>query len=79
MAVLIDCLECFMMLVLKALGKCSFGKGSEKMLVILISVLMQVVDQENLETVEEVRGPVVICIAAWFGNVRLIDNIEINL
>ncbi|CAN6486261.1 unnamed protein product [Victoria cruziana] len=39
----------------------------------------EVVDQENLETVEEVRGPVVICIAAWFGNVRLIDNIEINL
>ncbi|XP_031501789.1 pantoate--beta-alanine ligase [Nymphaea colorata] len=38
----------------------------------------EVVEQENLEAVEEVCGPVVICIAAWFGNVRLIDNLEIN-
>lgn len=38
----------------------------------------QIVDQETLEAVEEIKAPVVICIAAWFGKARLIDNIEIN-
>lgn len=39
---------------------------------------LQIVDQESLQAVEEIRSPVVFCIAAWFGKVRLIDNIEIN-
>ncbi|CAI0426641.1 unnamed protein product [Linum tenue] len=39
---------------------------------------VEIVDQESLETLGEVDRPVVICIAAWFGNVRLIDNIEIS-
>jgi len=39
----------------------------------------QIVDQESLQAVEEISSPVVFCIAAWFGKVRLIDNIEINL
>ncbi|XP_010684936.2 pantoate--beta-alanine ligase [Beta vulgaris subsp. vulgaris] len=38
----------------------------------------EIVDQETLEAVEEIKAPVVICIAAWFGKARLIDNIEIN-
>jgi len=40
---------------------------------------MQIVEQETLVPVEEVTRPVVICAAAWFGQVRLIDNIEINI
>ncbi|CAI0560968.1 unnamed protein product [Linum tenue] len=40
---------------------------------------VEIVDQQSLETVGEVNSPVVICIAAWFGNVRLIDNIEISV
>ena len=40
---------------------------------------MQIVDQEDLELVEKINSPVVFCVAAWFGKVRLIDNIEINL
>ncbi|KAI4356437.1 hypothetical protein L6164_000459 [Bauhinia variegata] len=39
----------------------------------------EIVDQESLEAVECIKGPVVFCVAAWFGKVRLIDNIEINL
>ena len=39
----------------------------------------QIVDQETLEAVEEIKSPVVFCIAAWFGKVRLIDNMEINI
>ncbi|KAJ4850987.1 hypothetical protein Tsubulata_033384 [Turnera subulata] len=38
----------------------------------------EIVDQESLEAVEEIKNPVVFCVAAWFGKVRLIDNIEIN-
>ncbi|GMI73504.1 homolog of bacterial PANC, ARABIDOPSIS THALIANA PANTOTHENATE SYNTHETASE, PANTOTHENATE SYNTHETASE [Hibiscus trionum] len=38
-----------------------------------------IVDQESLEAVEEIKSPVVFCIAAWFGKVRLIDNMEINI
>ncbi|KAM5563178.1 hypothetical protein ABKV19_018040, partial [Rosa sericea] len=39
----------------------------------------EIVDQESLEPVEEIRSPVVFCVAAWFVKVRLIDNIEINV
>ncbi|QCE11964.1 pantoate--beta-alanine ligase [Vigna unguiculata] len=39
----------------------------------------EIVDQNNLEKVEKIKGPVVFCVAAWFGKVRLIDNMEINL
>ncbi len=41
--------------------------------------MVQIVDQETLEAVEEIRSPVVFCVAAWIGKVRLIDNMEINL
>ncbi|RYQ96034.1 hypothetical protein Ahy_B08g091495 [Arachis hypogaea] len=34
---------------------------------------------ENLEKVEFINGsPVVLCVAAWFGKLRLINNMEIN-
>ncbi|XP_044492903.1 pantoate--beta-alanine ligase [Mangifera indica] len=39
----------------------------------------EIVDQESLEAVEEIKSPVVFCVAAWFGNVRLIDNMEISI
>ncbi|KAK7292978.1 hypothetical protein RJT34_15837 [Clitoria ternatea] len=39
----------------------------------------EIVDQNSLEKVESIKGPVVFCVAAWFGKVRLIDNMEINL
>ncbi|KAM1003606.1 hypothetical protein EV1_003866 [Malus domestica] len=39
----------------------------------------EIVDQESLESVEEIRRPVVFCVAAWFGKVRLIDNMEIDI
>ncbi|KAG9155136.1 hypothetical protein Leryth_011112 [Lithospermum erythrorhizon] len=39
----------------------------------------EIMDQESLESVEVIRRPVVFCIAALFGNVRLIDNMEINV
>lgn len=39
----------------------------------------QIVDQETLEEVEEIKAPVVFCVAAWFGKARLLDNIEINI
>ncbi|XP_048232617.1 pantoate--beta-alanine ligase isoform X3 [Ricinus communis] len=39
----------------------------------------EIVDQESLEAVEEIKSPVVFCVAAWFGKVRLIDNVEINI
>ena len=42
-------------------------------------VFWQIVDQYSLEAVEWIKGPVVFCIAAFFGKVRLIDNIEISL
>ncbi|CAH9074393.1 unnamed protein product [Cuscuta epithymum] len=38
----------------------------------------EIVDLESLEPAEVIKMPVVFCVAAWFGNVRLIDNIEIN-
>lgn len=45
----------------------------------LMSVFEQIVDQLSLEVVEEIKTPVVFCVAAWFEKVRLIDNIEINV
>ncbi|XP_051118676.1 pantoate--beta-alanine ligase [Andrographis paniculata] len=39
----------------------------------------EIVDQENLDLVKEIKSPAVFCVAAWFGNVRLIDNMEINI
>lgn len=39
----------------------------------------EIVDQQSLEKVEFIKGPVVFCVAAFFGKVRLIDNMEINL
>ena len=39
---------------------------------------MQIVEQESLTPVERIDRPAVICVAAWFGKVRLIDNIELQ-
>ncbi|KAK1420596.1 hypothetical protein QVD17_22314 [Tagetes erecta] len=39
---------------------------------------VEIVDQESLETVFELKNGVVVCVAAWFGKVRLIDNMEIS-
>ncbi|KAJ0980636.1 hypothetical protein J5N97_008891 [Dioscorea zingiberensis] len=39
----------------------------------------EIVDQESLKPMEKIKSPVVICVAAWFGNVRLIDNMEVVL
>ncbi|XP_010524694.1 PREDICTED: pantoate--beta-alanine ligase [Tarenaya hassleriana] len=39
---------------------------------------VEIVEQESLEPVEKIKSPVVVCVAAWFGTVRLIDNIEIS-
>nr|DAD23877.1 TPA_asm: hypothetical protein HUJ06_025340 [Nelumbo nucifera] len=39
----------------------------------------EIEDQESLEAVEEIKKPIVFCIAAWFGKVRLIDDIEISV
>ncbi|MCI03032.1 pantoate-beta-alanine ligase [Trifolium medium] len=42
-------------------------------------ICLFIVDQHSLEKVEFIKGPVVFCVAALFGKVRLIDNMEINL
>lgn len=39
---------------------------------------LKIVDQEGLVPVEKINCSVVICVAAWFGDVRLIDNMEID-
>ncbi|KAK6141565.1 hypothetical protein DH2020_024697 [Rehmannia glutinosa] len=39
----------------------------------------EIVDQESLDALKEIKSPAVFCVAAWFGNVRLIDNMEINV
>ncbi|XP_020683690.1 pantoate--beta-alanine ligase [Dendrobium catenatum] len=39
---------------------------------------VEIVEQQGLSPVEEISCPVVICVAACFGNVRLIDNLEID-
>ncbi|KAL3647649.1 hypothetical protein CASFOL_008617 [Castilleja foliolosa] len=38
-----------------------------------------IVDQESLEALKEIKSPAVFCVAASFGSVRLIDNMEINV
>jgi pantoate--beta-alanine ligase len=38
---------------------------------------VEVVRTEDLSPVNEINSPIVICVAVWFGDVRLIDNIEI--
>lgn len=40
---------------------------------------VQVVDQLTLQHHDEIAQSSVACIACWFGDVRLIDNIELNL
>ncbi|KAG8389100.1 hypothetical protein BUALT_Bualt02G0194200 [Buddleja alternifolia] len=39
----------------------------------------EIVEQESLESMKEIKRPAVFCIAAWFGKVRLLDNMEINV
>ncbi|XP_055813043.1 pantoate--beta-alanine ligase isoform X1 [Solanum dulcamara] len=39
----------------------------------------EIVEQESLEPVETIKRPVVFCVAVWFGKVRLIDNMEIDV
>ncbi|VFR01214.1 unnamed protein product [Cuscuta campestris] len=39
----------------------------------------EIVDQESLEPAKVIEMPVAFCVAAWFGSVRLIDNVEINV
>lgn len=41
-------------------------------------VYWKIVDQESLVPLEKIDCPAVMCIAAWFGDVRLIDNMEID-
>jgi pantoate--beta-alanine ligase len=38
---------------------------------------VEVVQTGDLSPVDEISTPIVICVAVWFGDVRLIDNIEI--
>ncbi|KAM3378041.1 pantoate-beta-alanine ligase-like [Capsicum galapagoense] len=39
----------------------------------------EIVEQESLEPVETINKPVVFCVAASFGDVRLVDNMEIDI
>lgn len=39
----------------------------------------EIVGQESLEVLQEIKTAAVFCVAAWFGNVRLLDNIEIHI
>lgn len=39
---------------------------------------VEIVRQTDLQTVSDINCPTVICIAVWFDDVRLIDNIEIQ-
>ncbi|KAK9140665.1 hypothetical protein Scep_010346 [Stephania cephalantha] len=39
----------------------------------------EIVDQDTLEVVDVVDRSLVFCVAAWFGKVRLIDNMEIDV
>eukprot|EP00249_Psilotum_nudum_P009768 c22142_g1_i1 orf=85-687(+) len=38
---------------------------------------VEIVEQESLTPVERIDCPVILCVAAWFGSVRLIDNVEL--
>lgn len=39
---------------------------------------VEIVRQTDLQTVSDIKCPTVLCIAVWFDDVRLIDNIEIQ-
>ncbi|RLN19597.1 pantoate--beta-alanine ligase [Panicum miliaceum] len=39
---------------------------------------VEIVQQESLTPVERIDHPAAICVAAWSGKVRVIDNIEIQ-
>ena len=39
---------------------------------------VSVADATSLQPVDVVERPAVICVAAWFGDVRLIDNVQIS-
>ncbi|KAK9138032.1 hypothetical protein Sjap_008626 [Stephania japonica] len=39
----------------------------------------EIVDQDTLQVVDLVDRPLVFCVAAWFGKVRLIDNMEVDV
>eukprot|EP00250_Pteridium_aquilinum_P001558 c11750_g1_i2 orf=352-1296(-) len=39
---------------------------------------VEILEQESLEHLEIINCPAVMCVAAWFGHVRLIDNIELQ-
>lgn len=39
---------------------------------------VQICEQESLRHLEIITCPAVLCVAAWFGHVRLIDNIELQ-
>uniref|UniRef100_A0A0C9RQM9 Pantoate--beta-alanine ligase n=1 Tax=Wollemia nobilis TaxID=56998 RepID=A0A0C9RQM9_9CONI len=38
----------------------------------------EIVDQETLQPMDRIDFPAVLCVAAWFGGVRVIDNIELQ-
>lgn len=38
----------------------------------------EVVDQETMQHLERIESSAVLCVAAWFGGVRLIDNMELQ-
>lgn len=38
----------------------------------------QIVDKETLQEVEAIRAPVIFAVAARFGSVRLLDNMELE-
>jgi pantoate--beta-alanine ligase len=38
----------------------------------------EVVDPEELQPVEQIRGPVLVAVAAWIGETRLIDNVAVR-
>jgi pantoate--beta-alanine ligase len=38
----------------------------------------EVVDPEELQPVEQIRGPVLVAVAAWIGETRLIDNVAVK-
>ena len=42
-------------------------------------VFVQVVDVETLDRIRTLKGPAVLLVAAFFGSVRLLDNMELNI
>ena len=39
----------------------------------------QVVDVKSLDRIRTLKGPAVLLVAAFFGSVRLLDNMELNI